>query len=118
MSKICSKSNKKISRRKKKCSQTKIFTKGTKTFAVKIASNWTESCEFKVTKSELYVLTAICGLAGPSMTLSDLVCSCMAFYGIVWPCIVLYSTLTSLINVQSVITVQGGKISKKNKRRG
>ena len=32
--------------------------------------------------------------------------------------VLVFFTLTSLINVQSVITVQGDKLSKKNKRTG
>ena len=41
-----------------------------------------------ISKWQNHIFMAICGLVGPSGALSELFCSCMAFYGIAWPCMV------------------------------
>ena len=71
----------------------KMLQKEQKLFVRKIALNTAESRKFKVTKSMLYVFTAICGLVGPSMAFGDLLWSCMAFYGTICPYIVYYCLL-------------------------
>ena len=92
--KICSKSNKKCSKGHQKCTRTKFVPLWTKNITKGTKNVHSEHC-FKL-YTKLRVFTSICVLVGPIMALSDLLCSSMAFYGIAWPCIVLWYCMALL----------------------
>ena len=79
--------NKKCSKRNKKCSQWKLLQ-----IEMKVRnSNW---------QDHLFLFLNMCGLIGPtSMALSDLLCSFMILYGLVWPFVVIHDFILPFLAV-------------------
>ena len=83
--------------------RTKNMTKGTKNVCSENCFKFNRKTRVKVTKSSLYIFTAICGLVGISMALSDLFCGvvwpfmilCMALHGLVWCCMAAYGFMAT-----------------------
>ena len=87
--KICSKSHKKSSKVNKYVRDQKMFAKKICSKSNKKCSQW-KLLEIWQKMASLKWQNQSLNFSRPSVALSDLLCSCMAFYGIAWPCIVFY----------------------------